>query len=53
VPSVVSSRVKGTGLGLFIVRSVITRHGGSVSVASGGAGQGSTFTVSLPVLTTP
>lgn len=51
VPSVVGSRVKGTGLGLFIVRSVIMRHGGTVSVASGGPGQGSTFTVRLPVLT--
>jgi signal transduction histidine kinase len=44
------SRVKGTGLGLFIVRSVVARHGGKVFVESDGAGQGSTFIVQLPVV---
>jgi len=45
-----ATRVKGTGLGLFIVRSVVARHGGKVYAESGGAGQGSTFVVQLPVM---
>ena len=39
---------EGTGLGLFIVRSVIKRHGGKVFAESAGPGQGSTFTIQLP-----
>jgi two-component system, OmpR family, sensor histidine kinase SenX3 len=45
---IVTTRVKGTGLGLFIVRSVIARHGGKVFAESAGPGHGSTFTVELP-----
>jgi two-component system, OmpR family, sensor histidine kinase SenX3 len=41
-------QVKGTGLGLFIVRSIANRHGGSVEAESAGEGQGSTFTLRLP-----
>ena len=48
VPGKFMARVKGTGLGLFIVHSVITKHGGRVFAASGGLGHGSTFTVQLP-----
>lgn len=47
-PHIVTTRVKGTGLGLFIVRSVIARHGGKVFAESAGPGHGSTFTVQLP-----
>jgi len=43
-------RIKGTGLGLFIVRSVVARHGGKVFAESAGPGHGSTFTVHLPVV---
>jgi signal transduction histidine kinase len=41
-------RVRGTGLGLFIVRSIVRRHGGRVLAESAGEGQGSTFTIQLP-----
>ncbi|HEY6186940.1 MAG TPA: HAMP domain-containing sensor histidine kinase [Pyrinomonadaceae bacterium] len=47
-PSLVMSRVKGTGLGLFIVHSVIKKHGGRVFAESAGPGHGSTFTIQLP-----
>ena len=37
------------GIGLTVVRKLAEMHGGSVSVASGGSGQGSEFTVRLPL----
>jgi PAS domain S-box-containing protein len=40
----------GIGLGLAIVRYIVELHGGRVSVESGGAGKGSTFTVDLPIV---
>lgn len=42
--------VKGTGLGLYIVRSIVKQHGGRVFAASEGEGKGATFTVELPRL---
>ncbi|MBC7900088.1 MAG: HAMP domain-containing histidine kinase [Saprospiraceae bacterium] len=39
---------KGTGLGLFIVRSIIEKHGGRIRADSRGEGKGSTFLVQLP-----
>jgi signal transduction histidine kinase len=42
--------VKGTGLGLYIVRSIVRQHGGRVFAASEGEGKGATFTVELPRL---
>ncbi len=43
-------RVKGTGLGLYIVRSVAKRHGGRAFGESPGKGRGSTFTIELPLM---
>ncbi|PJF38957.1 MAG: hypothetical protein CUN55_15755, partial [Phototrophicales bacterium] len=42
------NRVKGSGLGLFIVRSVAQRHGGNAWVESE-VGKGSTFYISIPL----
>jgi two-component system, OmpR family, sensor histidine kinase SenX3 len=50
IPGAMATRVNGTGLGLFIVRSVVARHGGKVYAESGGPGQGSTFVVELPLI---
>lgn len=47
-PGHLMKRIKGTGLGLFIVRSIVKKHGGHVFAESEGEGRGSTFTIQLP-----
>ena len=49
VPGKVQIKVKGTGLGLFIVRSVAQKHGGKVMAESAGAGKGSVFRMQIPL----
>ena len=46
-------QVKGTGLGLYIVRSIARAHGGRVFAQSEGEGRGATFTMELPRLAVP
>ena len=48
VPQGEGKKVKGTGLGLFIVNSIIRKHGGSIRADSKGEGRGSTFVIQLP-----
>jgi len=40
----------GLGIGLSLVQSLVVLHGGSISAQSPGPGQGSTFTVRLPLV---
>jgi two-component system, OmpR family, sensor histidine kinase SenX3 len=49
VPGPLAARVKGTGLGLYIVRSVAKRHGGKAWAESEGPGRGSTFVLQFPL----
>jgi PAS domain S-box-containing protein len=49
VPDASGKPQGGLGIGLSLVQSLVALHGGSVAAASEGAGQGSTFTVRLPL----
>ena len=42
------AHVKGTGLGLFIVKAIAQKHGGKVFAQSDGEGQGTTIVLELP-----
>ncbi|MFY9740718.1 MAG: HAMP domain-containing sensor histidine kinase [Candidatus Sulfotelmatobacter sp.] len=42
------AHIKGTGLGLFIVKSIMQKHGGRVFAESAGEGHGATITMELP-----
>jgi two-component system, OmpR family, sensor histidine kinase SenX3 len=48
VPSRALAHVKGTGLGLFIVRAIARKHGGRVFAESEGIGRGTTVSIELP-----
>lgn len=50
VPGSLTQRIKGTGLGLFIVHSTAKQHGGRAYAESAGVGRGSVFTLELPAV---
>jgi signal transduction histidine kinase len=52
-PQSLARRTGGLGLGLAIVRKIVALHGGQVTASSAGAGQGSRFEVTLPLVAAP
>jgi len=49
VPGRIAARVKGTGIGLFLVHAIARQHGGTVTATSPGPGQGTTIRLTLPL----
>lgn len=49
VPGRAMLRIKGTGLGLFLVRNIARQHGGNVTASSPGLNLGTTVTLTLPL----
>ncbi|WP_372826659.1 ATP-binding protein [Polaromonas sp.] len=52
-PAPVNRLQSGMGIGLALVRQLVTLHGGKVQASSSGLGQGSTFSFSLPAIAVP
>jgi two-component system, OmpR family, sensor histidine kinase SenX3 len=49
VPGRTMAKIKGTGLGLFLVRNIARQHGGDATATSPGPGLGTTITITLPL----
>ncbi|WP_260739919.1 sensor histidine kinase [Tunturiibacter lichenicola] len=49
VPGRAVAKIKGTGLGLFLVRNIARQHGGDATATSPGPGLGTTITITLPL----
>jgi len=49
VPGRTAARIRGTGLGLFLVRAIARQHGGSIHASSPGPNLGATITLTLPL----
>ncbi len=51
VPGRNAVRIKGSGIGLFLVRTIARQHGGDIAATSPGPNLGATITLTLPLAT--